>query len=38
MVCQIYETFLYNKITDVSVMRPNVLNYYEVMESDGLGS
>ena len=36
MVCQIYETFLYNQITDVSVMQPKVLDHYEVMESDRL--
>ena len=36
MVCQIYETFLYSKITDVSVMQPNALDHYGVMESDGL--
>ena len=35
-VCQIYETFLYSKITDVSVMQPNALYHYVVMESDWL--
>ena len=35
-VSQIYETFLYNNITDVSVMQPATLYHYVVMESDGL--
>ena len=33
---QIHETFLNNKISDVCVMRPDVLDHYVVMKSDGL--
>ena len=36
VVCQIYETFIHNKITDVAVMQPTVLEHYEVMEPIGL--
>ena len=35
-VPQIYETFLYNNVTDVSIMQPPTLDHYVVMESDGL--
>ena len=36
LVGQIHETFLNNKITDMCVMRPDILDHYVVMESDGL--
>ena len=29
-VSQIYQTFLYSDITDVSVMQPNALNHYSL--------
>ena len=35
-VSQIYETFLYSNITDVSVMKPATLDIYVLMETDGL--
>ena len=36
MVCQIYETFLHNVVTDVSIMKPNSIEHYELEQLDGL--
>ena len=35
LVGQIHETFLNNEISDVCVMRPDILDHYVVRKSDG---